>query len=305
MQMHRFDRGRGHLGHTHYTAPNPPDGAIITYYVSPKLLEGKSERTIRVDILDGDGRFISRLEAPQGAAGAGLQRLVWDLRHPLAFDPSPNDAPRLFRRTPPGPFVLPGEYQARLEVGSAEQIQRFAVRGDIAIDLTAEDRRVWHDTLQALNQMLAVTTGILRTTVRAEEQLDEMRTILEVSTEAPTSLSVELEGTRARVAQIRREMLGQSTGGGAQQPGAPPLARRLSTLYTRIEGSTGIPTDEQRFLTERSHQELSRVVTTVNQLLLDDLPTLKKELEEAGVPWTMGRTLALAPLEVPPPPPSR
>src|SRR5262249_22511015 len=36
LQLHRFDRGRRFLGHRSFTASNPPDGAIITYYVKPQ-----------------------------------------------------------------------------------------------------------------------------------------------------------------------------------------------------------------------------------------------------------------------------
>ena len=51
-QLHRYVRNQGSIGTDHFAAPNPPDGAILTYYVNPELLEGSAAIETTVDILD-------------------------------------------------------------------------------------------------------------------------------------------------------------------------------------------------------------------------------------------------------------
>ena len=36
LEFHRFNRGRGSHGQAEYVAANPPDGAILTYYIGAR-----------------------------------------------------------------------------------------------------------------------------------------------------------------------------------------------------------------------------------------------------------------------------
>ena len=146
---------------------NPPDGAILDYYLST----GASELTL--EVLDG-GSVIrtyssndrsERLEPtsfrhptywirpPQSlSTEPGHHRFIWDLRH----EPPPG-AQRDFsiaavhRRTPSnpdGPFVHPGTYTIRLSVDGSVLEQPLDVRMDPRVEMTAEDVQ-----LQSVNSM--------------------------------------------------------------------------------------------------------------------------------------------------------
>ena len=302
IQMHKFNRGRRSLGHSHYTAPNPPDGAILTYYVNPALMESTSTAPkVAVDILHEGGQLLRRLEAPQGPDGAGVQRLVWDLRHPLTFKPGEGDSAPLFRGILAGPFVLPGTYQVRLRAGETEQVRSVAVSGDPAIDISTADRRTWHDTLQTLNQLIGVVHAILSTTGEVEERLGGMRRALQTQADVPGAIDSQLTEIDDALTEVRRAINGEeNTRSRAEQRGAPALAEQVRLLYANVESSTALPTADQQRLTRHSQEKLTEQIGALERLVLQNLPALERQLDAAGVPWTPGRTIALPPTDVPP-----
>jgi hypothetical protein len=123
-------------GQAAYAGENPPDGAILTYWV------GVAAPAATLTIANADGRVIRTIEAN---GTRGLHRTTWDLRH----EPPParaaqfgggaagaDDARDRALPRPPhdvgprGPFVAPGTYTATLSVGAARATQSIVVRGD-------------------------------------------------------------------------------------------------------------------------------------------------------------------------------
>jgi hypothetical protein len=140
---------------------NPPDGAILDYYLRARA------REVTLEILEGEGpirKFSSRDEReaidPSGwrhpaywlrpperlSVEAGHHRFVWDLRYP----PPPGTARELsiaavHGRTPTGPqgpFVAPGTYRVRLTVDGSAQERTLEVRLDPRVEMSAEDLRL-------------------------------------------------------------------------------------------------------------------------------------------------------------------
>lgn len=111
-------QGKGFQGEAFWTAPNPPFGAVVTYYLKDSLRTKRQERQQRereaarknetppyptaeelraeaeeeapaivVSVADSAGKVIRRFNAP---AQRGLQRVAWDLRGPAATVPPPS-----------------------------------------------------------------------------------------------------------------------------------------------------------------------------------------------------------------------
>jgi hypothetical protein len=64
----------GNLGQKKWTGENPPQGALITYY-----LKSQPPGEVNITISDKDGRPVRRMR--RVADDAGVNRVVWDLRH--------------------------------------------------------------------------------------------------------------------------------------------------------------------------------------------------------------------------------
>jgi photosystem II stability/assembly factor-like uncharacterized protein len=129
---------------------NPPDGAIINYYLS------RPASKVEVHIRDATGNLVRRyssddkpakideskltipsywIRPPQILSGAaGSHRFIWDLRLPAGptgkFGAYPMTA--IYRDTPgpQGPMVRAGEYMVTLSVDGESQVQPLTVRPD-------------------------------------------------------------------------------------------------------------------------------------------------------------------------------
>lgn len=291
-QLHRYARTQRSIGADHFMVPNPPDGAIITYYVNPTLLEGDAPATTRVevDILDTGGAFVRRLDAPQGRKGAGIQRVVWDVRHPLPYEISAEEARNSWRPPPRGAFVIPGDYRVRLRVGDKETVQSLTVRGDPEVAISTEDRRLWHDTLLQLAELDAAARASVATAERAWEQLEEVEKAMASNPDPSATLREELRGLQAAVDGVLEKLRGSGRRDIAEQPKTPPIARRIRETYFSAEASTARPTDDQLRITQETGQRLKEEVATLDRLVNGSIPAFNRKLDEAGVRWTPGRS---------------
>ncbi len=129
---------------------NPPDGALIDYWLS------RDAREVTIEIRDAAGALVRRYNStdppekldpltlphpeywvgppPRLAASAGMHRFRWDLRYP-----PPEGFPRslpisaIYRRTPAvpeGPLAHPGEYTVTLTVDGESRTTRFRLALD-------------------------------------------------------------------------------------------------------------------------------------------------------------------------------
>jgi hypothetical protein len=147
---------KGSQGDGYYTAPNPPFGAIFTYYLKDELKGLKKQRqksesdlkkeskdtfypswdalkaedreeapAILLTVTDEDGNVVRRLE---GKNSAGFNRVAWDLRFPAA---NPTDLkPRSgdpWDTGPQGPAVAPGTYTVAMAKRVGDEIGRAHV----------------------------------------------------------------------------------------------------------------------------------------------------------------------------------
>ena len=136
---------------------NPPDGAIIDYYLAAPAAE------VTLEILDAKGELVRRYSSRDAAdapkdtgnvpwywirpprllsTAAGMHRFVWDLR----YTPIPPRTPSypiaaIPHDTPPtssSPWVLPGTYTVRLTAGTQTATQPLVVQMDPRVKTSRE-----------------------------------------------------------------------------------------------------------------------------------------------------------------------
>jgi photosystem II stability/assembly factor-like uncharacterized protein len=136
---------------------NPPDGAIIDYYL-PQGAAG----VVTLDVLDAGGKTVRHFSSDEKApeirdigntpwywirptqilsADGGLHRFVWDLHYPMlpGAEPSypisatPHDTPA----EPRGPWVVPGPYTVKLTANGRTFAQPLSVRMDPRVKANA------------------------------------------------------------------------------------------------------------------------------------------------------------------------
>jgi len=190
---------------------NPPTGAIVHYW-----LRAKPEGEVKLSFHDARGRlireFTSRKDRPTEAAppeaqlpgeGAetlgtaagvsqakderkeprvkndpGVNRFVWDLRHPEATKIEGDPSMEEFERALAGPQVLPGRYQARLTVGGETLTEEFEVRVDPRVAAEPRELQEQFDLLMRIRDKISETHDAINTirTVRGQVETWEKRT---------------------------------------------------------------------------------------------------------------------------------
>ena len=80
-------------GAAKYSGPNPPYGALITYYLKSEPPSSKSK--VKIKILDKDGHIVRELDGPDQQ---GYNRVAWDLRYPLTYAATDQDQGGWFGR---------------------------------------------------------------------------------------------------------------------------------------------------------------------------------------------------------------
>jgi photosystem II stability/assembly factor-like uncharacterized protein len=159
---------------------NPPNGAIAYYWLDehasgPVALTFRDAAGAPIIAFGSDDDALSRSRRP--STRRGLNRFVWDLKHPgpVKLDPAlapTRTKPLMTESDPPsGPAVVPGEYQVELTVGSVTQSARFTIVKDPRVAATPEAFRQQFALLTELTQSLSNLNAAVNRIRRIKRQL--------------------------------------------------------------------------------------------------------------------------------------
>ena len=312
--------GKSSQGDGYFVADNPPFGAVITYYLPEEILTAKEQRrktekeiekqggntpypgwdallaeeieedsAVVLTIRDGNGALIRKLEGP---AKAGFHRIAWDLRYAesSAWTAKEQDDYIQF----PGPLTKPGDYTVSMAIrknGILEDtgqqtaigvklMRQNALASTSPVEVVAFGLRL--DTLSrqgdgadAAIEALLQELGAIKKTLLRSTANDDLRS---------TARSLELE-----VMQLKRQLSGDDNRNLAGDPGPLSVQQRASVAALGTVFSTygATPTHQQSL--EIGEQNFATIKTALDRIFTNDLPALRKAMDDAGVPWTPGR----------------
>ena len=220
-------------------APNPPDGAIIDYFLE------SAATVVTLEILDAQGKLVRSYSSAESqpplrdegniprwwirpaqipSREPGLHRFVWDLHHPaplvvetgFPIAAVPGDTPR----EPRGPWALPGRYTVRLMAGGEERTQPLVLAMDprVKTPLLALQRQfdLSRRVAQAIDDDFAALQAVRK--ARAAKDTPELE---------------ELEGVEKPL-RIRRWE--------EPPPSLKSLNARLSAIFVMLQETDAAPT---------------------------------------------------------------
>jgi hypothetical protein len=189
------------------TGKNPPDGAILDYFLPEKA------QFVKIEIVDSDGKIVTefssddeetsidttRLAHPtywikphqKVSKEAGHHRLIWDLRYqkPRGAQNSFSIA-AVYKNTPSGPkgpFVHPGVYEVRLTVNENSYSESIVVRLDPRVIIANRD-------LQMQSELSLICYNDYHLLQSLKEGIDSIQNIPEMDEKTKTRL-LELRGS--------------------------------------------------------------------------------------------------------------
>jgi photosystem II stability/assembly factor-like uncharacterized protein len=315
--------GKSQQGDAYFVAPNPPFGAMFTYYLREDLRTAAEQRRERekelaeegkdtpypgwealreeeieepaavvLTVRDAAGDIVRRIEGP---ATAGFHRTAWDLRHPLSSPWTPEEPTEAYFEIP-GPLAAPGTYTVTLAsrrggvLSELAPPQTFEVvpmrpRGPAAAapgELVAFTLRL-DDLNRQVSGAVTAMTAYLQETAAIKQTLLRSRGP-EALRERTRTLERELLEIQNRLAtNPKRELYGD--------PGPVSIERRLNVAILGTFRSTYGPTPTHRRSLEIAEEEFGPLRARLKAIADTELPALRRALDEAGVPWTPGRSV--------------
>jgi photosystem II stability/assembly factor-like uncharacterized protein len=287
-------------------AKNPPDGAIIDYY-----LGANTSGDAKLEIVEQSGRVIRSYSsrdtsmAPEDvgntpkywirptqvlSAASGFHRFVWDLHYaPPAgtssqpgnypISATPHDTPR----EPRGPWALPGTYTARLTVGGKTYSQTFAVKMDPRVKTLPTALAAEHVMAVALFDDVARDSAIAAQTQSIRRQLGAVRGDASV-TEAVSAFTTKLGAIAGAGGGGGRRGGGGGRGRGAA-PTGPTFASingELMSLMALLEDADVEPTITATNAVHEAQRDFDGLVARWKALTTTELAALNVKLKAAG-----------------------
>jgi len=318
---------RGSQGDAFFLAPNPPFGAIFTYYLPQALKTRKEERREReqpleeagkdtpypgwealttealedepavvLTVRNADGDIVRHIAGP---ATAGFHRVAWDLRYPQVEPWLPEGT-----KPPPGipiagVLAAPGTYTVSLArridgvTVDLEQVQSFEVTSVRQATLAGSSQADRVAFLRRADELKRATKGSVAAVDEAVAALEAIKDTLARST-AGLDLYQEANALAQRAQRLRVRLAGSEARGQMGDPGPVSIQHRIEVAS--LDGTTAAhgPTATQRRSLEIAQAEFEEVGPELDRLIDVDLAALQRRLNEAGVPWTPGRGLPIA-----------
>jgi photosystem II stability/assembly factor-like uncharacterized protein len=321
--------GKSFQGQSYYTAPNPPFGAIFTYYLKDELKSRRKQRQaaeakidqdksnepghaappyptldqLRVEdreiepsivmiVSDEEGNVIRRVS---GAAKAGFHRVAWDLRYP---PPSPIELKEpeadVFAPPPGGPLVAPGKYTVRIakRVDGVETTLGAPQTFNVVplyLSIMQESDRA--AVLDFQRKAAALQRALMGAARVTQESLTRIQYIRRGLDEI-AGPDPKLVAQVNSIDAALHDINDQLNGDQIlRRANEPSGPSLLDRVNTAVNGltTTAPPTATHRESLAIAQQQTGPLLERLHKLIEVDLASVEKQMNERGAPWTPGR----------------
>ena len=269
---------------------NPPDGAIIDYYLQPD-----AAGLVTLEIFDRSNNLVRRyastdkpeevdekdlnvplywLRPPQLlSAAAGMHRFVWDLHYapPKVLHHSYPIAAiyQNTARAPHGTWALPGTYRIKLTVSGQAITQTLTLRMDPRIKTSLSGLTQQFDLSTQINKALSDDYTALGEVASLRRQLHDSH---------PKATGA----TASAVNELDKQAEALESGSGAKSLAG--LNGELTELLNVIDGSDNAPTTQAIKAVADAHSELEELLNRWNTLKAKQVIDMNLKLHQANLP---------------------
>ena len=312
-------------GSAHYTADNPPYGAVFTYHIGENYVTAKSKRKkaekelakagkdipfpgwealdeemeeektkIWLTVKDEAGNVVRRLSGP---SSKGFHRIAWDLRYPS------QNGIRLGRsysggnsRFGGGMMATPGTYTVTLnkqEGGTLTQLsgpQSFEVvplRKGALEGASYEEITAFREELESLQGAVAAAGYLME---HSMEKVKAMEVALARADNATPALFSQLHQVKKELTAFEAEVGGSPAKDAVGERNNPSVRSRMYTAMRGMSTTYG-PTPLHRRSLDIAQEEFAEIKPKLEKLANEAVPSLEEAVRKAGAPWIEGQPL--------------
>jgi hypothetical protein len=296
---------------------NPPDGAIIDYYLARTAKE-----PVRLEILDAHNRLVRKyastdkpLDMAKIAAenpipmywvrheqvlssAAGMHRFVWDIHYPapesLEHEYPISAIVRDTPRYPLGALALPGEYAVKLTVDGKSYSKPLVVKMDPRIKTPLAD----------LRKQFEMQSGSVEGMDKSFEALSQVQPLrAQLKERAAKAGKGALADTIAALDKQAAELEGAAQSNFFGLPPGAKQSENFSSLNQHFGGILAVadsadvaPTPQATAVFKELQEALEKLVNRWAKIRQEDIPALNVELKKAGLaPIDPNKALGAAP----------
>lgn len=303
-------------GASHYRAPNPPYGAVFTYYLKEEIKTKKAlrkekeknqiknkqavtfpgwdkieaerrqeEPLLWLTVQDNEGNVVRRIKA---ANKTGFHRIAWDLRLP-STDAVRNAAD--LNGDQIGAMVAPGNYTVTLsknvdgKVTNLSKPVPFTVeqlfKGALAGADPKETAAFWKET-ERLNKSTSAASRVL---AKALERVTLLQKALIRTVAAPGNLDSELHRIKQSLLTLDEQLNGNRSKQQIGEKNKPTIAWRRGVASWGTFNSTYGATPLHKRSLEIAATEFQELKKNLDIIINQDIPKIEAALKAAGAPW--------------------
>jgi len=285
---------------------NPPDGAIVDYYLATDSL-----KPVTLDIFDPENHLVRRYSSADKtdpieriaaanpipmywvrptqilSSKAGMHRFVWDIHYPapealnheFPISAILHDTPQY----PLGAFALPGRYTVKLTVDSRSYTQSLTVKMDPRIRTSEAD----------LRKQFEMETGAVEGMNKSFAALRQMRSLrpqlmdrTRVAKSLPASLTEAIQALDKQAGDLegaaRNAFFGVPFAGKAPE-NFSTLNQHFGALLSVADSADAAPTTQATAVYQELESALDGLLTRWKKLQEVEIPSLNTSLQQSGL----------------------
>ncbi|MFC2096617.1 WD40/YVTN/BNR-like repeat-containing protein, partial [Bacteroidota bacterium] len=323
MQRAPIGGERGSMGAQLYAAPNPPYGAVFSYYIAKEyktLKETRTEKEKKLNkenknipfpgwekleqerkqgkpkliftVKNNDGEVVRVIEGP---ATKGFNRVSWDLRtaskSAIKTDVKKDDW------KPQGYMIVPGTYSVTMSkkidgvITDLSESMEFDVvqmrKGALEGSNPEQTVDFWNE-LEILNGEISVASLSLTNVMK---KVDAMIKALSSANTEQGDLYSKIFKIKRELIEIETEFYGNKSKGEVGEGNNPTVYNRIGVAQIGTSNSTYGPTPTHKRSLEIAKKQFGEIKLKLVDIIDNKIPPLEDELKNAGAPWIEGQAL--------------
>jgi len=282
---------------------NPPNGAVIEYY-----LKDKPQGDVTLEFFDASGKSVNkytshapeqnaedRARAEEEAefnpfanrgparvpANAGMNRFIWDLHYP---DATTFPHMILWAGSTRGPVAIPGNYTVKLTADGKTETQSFTIYKDPRLKTTSEEFSRQLGLALQIRDKLSQTNQAVIDIREAKKQLSDYISLWKENPSAKKVVDT-AEDLNKKLTAVE-ESLYQVKNQAAEDPLNYPikLNNRIAALLGVVEMNDEGPTRQSEAVNEELTSEVNVQLRAAQRLLIDEVASFNKMVKDANIP---------------------
>lgn len=313
---------KGSQGADYFTAPNPEYGAVFTYYLKDSYKSAEAKRKaeekeqikkgedvefpgwdaleaekreekarIQLIIRDQAGNTVSKVDAK---SSKGIHRTTWDMRYTSVNPINPNYLTSTW--TPRGYFATPGTYTVSLvktedgvttELAGPEEFTLIPLKEGALKGASFEEIEAYRKEIESVGAAVSTLSIALK---NADDKLKGMEKALASTRQAPGDLEQQLFELKQAIGTLEVKLNGNAAKREVGEKNDPTVRSHLRVGMAGTSTSYG-PTAMHRQHLALAKEEYNVIKTELEDLRMNRIPALEKEMVAAGAPWMEGQPL--------------